>query len=344
MTAQGQGRTERRLAAILATGIGRREFIALLAGTVAGSSVGRAQKAKVYRIGFLFAGTLALRPQAREFWHTLQELGYEQGRNLEIETREARGEIERLPALASELVATNPDLIVAVTTPAVAAVKEATKTIPIVMAVVTDPVGSRFVKSLSRPETNITGPGAYLGDLTGKRMQLLRQLLPNVTILGMLWNERNSLNLRTAELASEVARTMGFSLKSLPLQTPAELTPLLDSSSKEHLDGIFVLGDSLMFDRRTEIVEFSIANRIPTFHTWPEEAIDGAFAAYGSRLSDEFRRTAYYVDKILRGASASELPVDQPTKFEFVINLKTAKSIGISISPAILLTADEVIE
>jgi putative tryptophan/tyrosine transport system substrate-binding protein len=327
----------------------RREFILLGCAAVAQPLAVRAQQAlnpqqkKSYRVGFLFAGTLAVRPQAQAFWKTLHGLGYVEGKNLIIEVREARGELDRLPKLASELVDTRPDVIVAVTTPAVAAVQRSTHTVPIVMAVVLDPVGSGFAKSLAYPGSNITGPSGYLGDLTGKRIQLFKELLPELSILGILWNKGNYISTRVVQSAVEVASPLGISLKSLPIQAPAELASLLDRASKENLNGLFVAGDPLLFDRRADIIAFSIANRIPTFHTWPDEAVDGAFAAYGYRLSDDYRRAAYYVDKILKGAAPSELPIDQPTRFELVLNIKTAKSIGVAIPLSVLSTADELI-
>jgi putative ABC transport system substrate-binding protein len=329
----------------------RRDFIKVVAGSAAtwpvatrAQQLSNPQQQKVYRVGFLFAGTIALRPQAQEFWKALRELGYVEGKNLIVEIREARGELGRLPALALQLVGTKPDVIVAITTQAVAAAQQATQTIPIVMAIVTDPVGSGFAKSLAHPGTNITGPSGYLGDLTGKRLQMFKELVPELNALGILWNERNTVNSRSVKLAEGAARLLGISLKSLPLQTSAELTTQLDNASKEYLNGLFVLGDPLLFDQRANIIAFSVANRIPTFHTWPEEAVDGGFVAYGYRLGDEYRRAASYVDKILKGAAPSELPIEQPTKFQFVINMKTARSIGIAVPPAILSSADEVIE
>jgi putative tryptophan/tyrosine transport system substrate-binding protein len=256
---------------------------------------------------------------------------------------DCRNALDRLPKLASELVDTRPDVIVAVTTPTVAAVQRSTHTVPIVMAVVLDPVGSGFAKSLAYPGSNITGPSGYLGDLTGKRIQLFKELLPELSILGILWNKGNYISTRVVQSAVEVASPLGISLKSLPIQAPAELASLLDRASKENLNGLFVAGDPLLFDRRADIIAFSIANRIPTFHTWPDEAVDGAFAAYGYRLSDDYRRAAYYVDKILKGAAPSELPIDQPTRFELVLNIKTAKSIGVAIPLSVLSTADELI-
>jgi putative tryptophan/tyrosine transport system substrate-binding protein len=222
-------------------------------------------------------------------------------------------------------------------------VQRSTHTVPIVMAVVWDPVGSGFAKSLAHPGSNITGPFGYLGDLTGKRIQLFKELLPELSILGILWNKGNVINTRIVQLAVEVASPLGISLKSLPFQAPAELASLLDRASNENLNGLLVLGDPFLFDRRADIIAFSIANRIPTFHAWPDEAVDGAFAAYGYRQSDDYRRAAYYVDKILKGAAPSELPIDQPTKFELVLNIKTAESIGVAIPLSVLSRADELI-
>jgi putative ABC transport system substrate-binding protein len=322
----------------------RREFLVLLgAASALCTQFARAQQ-KARRIGFLFGGTLALRPQAQEFWHTLQQLGYVEGKNIQVEVREAQGKVDRLPELASEIVATHPDVLVAVTSPAVAAAKGATKTIPIVMAVVADPLGLGFVQSLARPGANVTGPSLNNNELAGKRMQLLKEMLPDLSVAGILWNETNPQNAALVRLTEQAARSIGIPLRSLPLRTPADLKVVLESAFEQHLSAILVVGDAITFDRRGEIIAFSIARRIPTLHGFPEEAVDGALAAYGPSLRDDYRRAAYYVDKILKGATPSNLPVEEPTKFEFVLNQSTARKLGLTIPPSIILRADEVIE
>jgi putative ABC transport system substrate-binding protein len=262
----------------------RREFITVLGGTAAlWALTAHAQQAadpqKVYRIGFLFAGTIALRPQAQEFWRKLQELGYIAGKNSIAVIREARGDVDRLPKLAAEIADTQPDVIVAVTSPAIAAAKMATKTIPIVMIVVSDPVGLGFVKSLAQPGTNITGPSSLQIEIIQKRVQLIKEMLPELSILGMLWNEKNPTNPSMLRLAEQAATALRIPFRSFPVGAPEGLKSALDKASEEHVSALLVAGDALLFDRRTDVIAFSLANRIPTLHTLPEEAGDGAVAA-----------------------------------------------------------------
>jgi putative tryptophan/tyrosine transport system substrate-binding protein len=328
----------------------RRHFITLLGSAAATWPLAvRAQQQAntpkgTYRIGFLFSGTIALRPQVQDFWRTLQQLGYIEGRNIKIEVREARGLLDRLPGLASEIVATHPDVIVAVTSPATAAVKMATQDIPIVMAIVSDSLGSGFVKSLARPEANITGPSLFSNELTGKRVELIKEMLPDLTVLGLLWNENSAQNASIARLAEQAANSIRVVLRSLPIRAPVDLKATLDKAFNEHLSAILIANDAVTFDHRADIIAFSLTKRIPTFHTFPEEALDGALVSYGPKLSDEYRRAAVYVAKILAGAAPTDLPVDQAAHFEFVLNMKTANAIGVTIPTSILLRANEVIE
>ena len=329
----------------------RRQFISLLGGAAAAWPIAarsqqrtNAQTQKVYRIGFLFAGTIALRPQAQEFWRKLQELGYIEGKNLVSEIREARGDVDRLPQLASEIVDTHPDVIVAVTSAASAAAKMATQTIPIVMAIVPDPIGLGLVESLPRPGTNITGPSSLAIETIPKRVQLIKEMLPELSILGMLWNAKVASNRSMFQSAEQAARSLGVPLRSFPVQGPEDLQPTLDTVSEGHVSALLVAGDLLLFDRRADVIAFSLASRIPTFHTWPEEADDGAVAAYGPEIADQYRQAAVYVAKILAGTAPADLPVDQATRFQLVLNMKTAKAIGLKIPDAIFLRADKVIE
>jgi putative ABC transport system substrate-binding protein len=330
--------------------IGRREFITLLGGAAAWPMTARAQQRpkaqmpKAYRIGFLFAGTLSLRPQAHEFWRKLQQLGYVEDKDFIAEIREARGDFSQLPKLATEIVGTHPDVIVAVTPPAIAAAKEATQTIPIVMAIISDPVGLGFVKSLAHPGANITGSLTLQTELYPKRVQLINETLPALSLMGMLWNEKSASNRIALQLSEQAARSLGIQLRSFPVRAPEDLKSALNGAFGEKVSGLLVAGDPLIFDRRADVIALSLAMRIPTFHTLPEEAVDGAVAAYGAELADEYRRAAVYVDKILAGAAPADLPVEQPTHFQFVLNNKTAKAIGLHIPDSILLRADRVIE
>jgi ABC-type uncharacterized transport system, periplasmic component len=260
------------------------------------------------------------------------------------EIREARGDVARLPELASEIVDTHPDVIVAVTSAATAAAKMATQTIPIVMAIVPDPIGLGLVNSLAQPGTNITGSSSLATETIPKRVQLIKEMLPELSILGMIWNANAASNRSMVQSAEQAARSLGVQLRSLSVQGPEDLQPTLNKVSEERLRALLVAGDSLLFDRRADVIAFSLASRIPTFHTWPEEAVDGAVAAYGAEIADEYRQAAVYVAKILAGAAPSDLPVNQAMRFQFVLNMKTAKAIGLKIPDVILLRADKVIE
>jgi len=324
----------------------RRNFITLLGGAAAWPLAAGAQQAeRVQRVGFLFAGTLALRPQAQEFWRTLNKLGYVEGKNVVIEVREAQGKIEELPKLAYELVGTHPDVVVAVTTPGVAAAKKATQSIPIVMAIVADPLGAGFVKNFGRPEANITGPSYTISpDIVGKRMELFKEMLPERSSIGILWSASNKLSADLVPVAERAGRSLDTPTLSLPFGGPADLKAGLDRALAAHVSAILVMADPATFDHRREIIDFSLANRIPTFHAFPEETSDGALAAYGASLSEEYRRAAIYVGKILKGAIPADLPVDQATDFKFSINLTTAKALGLTVPPSLLARADDVIE
>ena len=249
----------------------RREFVTLLGSAAATWPLrARAQADRIQRVGFLFAGTLALRPQAKEFWRAMQELGYIEGKNVVIEVREAQGKIEQLSTLAYELVSTSPDVLVAVTTPGVAAAKNATQNIPIVMAIVADPLGSGFVKNLARPEANITGPSYTISpDIVGKRMQLFKEMLPEHSVIGILWSAKNELTANLVELAERAGRSLDTPTLSLSFEGPANLKPVLERALAAHVNAILVMADPATFDHRREIIDFSLANRIPTFSCFP---------------------------------------------------------------------------
>jgi putative tryptophan/tyrosine transport system substrate-binding protein len=331
--------------------IGRREFVATFGGLAAAWPLAagaeqrkNTQEKKIYRIGFLFGGTIALRPQAQEFWRKLQELGYIEGKNIVAEIREAHGDIDRLSKLASELVETHPDVIVAVTPPAVAATKVATQTIPIVMAIVSSPVELGYVESLARPGSNITGPSPIHNEIAAKRVQLIKEMIPELSVVGILWNEKNPTNALRVQLAEQAAKSLSIQIRSFPMRAPEDLKPVLHKVVEEHIGALLVEGDALFFDRRADVIAFSLASRIPTFHVWPEEATDGAVAAYGPELADQYRQAAVYVVRILAGAAPADLPVDQASRFQFVLNMKTAKAIGLKIPASTLLRADKIIE
>jgi putative ABC transport system substrate-binding protein len=324
----------------------RREFIGLISVAAAWPLAARAQRSdRVRRVGFLFAGTISLRPQAQEFWRALGQLGYIEGRNLTIEVREARGDWEQLPKLASELVALRPDVIVAVTAPALVAVSNATQDIPIVMAIVGDPLGHGFVKSLAHPEGNITGAASSISfDIVSKRLELLKQMLPSGSVVGILWNPLTKTEVGAFTVAEGAAKSMGLATKLITVAGASDLEAAFDRIFEARVNAVFVMSDPVTFDHRREIIEFALANKIPMFHSYPDEAAEGALAAYGNRLSREYRRPAVYVAKILDGVAVADLPIDQASTYEFAINLKTAEAIGFTFPPAVLALADEVIE
>ena len=301
------------------------------------------QTQKVYRVGFLFAGTLAQRPQAQGFWEGLRELGYIPGKNVLIEVREAEGKLERLPQLAQELVNSKPDVIVAVTPAALSAAQKATAAIPIVMAIVGASVQLGFVKNPARPEGNITGPSMSFENLNEKRLQLFQEMLPNVKRIGLLWNARNT-SQTGIEPVEATARSLGLQVQPLLFQGPDNLESVLTTSIRGKYEALFVISDPVTFDRRASIIAFAAAHRLPSFHVFPEEAFDGGLAAYGSNLRAEYRRVAPYVARLLKGAKPADLPVEQATNFELIINMKTARLLGVTIPQSVLLRADRVIE
>lgn len=302
------------------------------------------QSQKIYRVGFLFSGTLATRPQAQAFWRGLSELGYIEGKNVAIEIREGKGQNAKMPELAAELVSWKPDVIVAVTTTAALAAQQASRSIPIVFAVVSDPIGSGLVKSLARPEANITGVSNNLDLLGPKQLQLLKEVLPKTYRVGLLWNARSQQNVQMVKKLEGTAPGLGMELRSFPIREPNEVPAVLASAARESPHAIFVLADQITFDHRRAIISAASTAGIPTIHTWPEEAADGGLVAYGPSLVDQYHRAASYVDKILKGVKTSNLPVEAPNRYELVVNAKTAKALGIAIPQSILLRADKVID
>lgn len=321
----------------------RRDTVLGLLALGAGPLLTEAQQArKVPKIGFLFAGTLAQRPQVEGFFQGLKALGYIEGQNITFERREAEGKTERLPQLAQELAALQPDVIVAVTAPAATAAQKATRTIPIVILVISDPVGSGFVQSLARPGGNITGTSNNSIEVSRKRVQLLKEIIPSLSRVAVLWNPLHPATAAAAKETELGAVALGIKVESLGYNGPNELQAALTKATRAQ--AVLIMGDSVTFDRREWIAGFAVAHRLPVFSTWPEEAQDGSLAAYGPSLREEYRRGAAYVDKILRGTKPAELPIEEPTKYELTINLKTAKAIGITVPQTVLLHADRVIE
>jgi putative tryptophan/tyrosine transport system substrate-binding protein len=214
------------------------------------------------------------------------------------------------------------------------------------MAIVSDPLGNGFVQSLARPEANVTGPSFTVShEIVGKRMQLLKEMIPARSVIGILWNaKRGPAVAALIPLVEQAGRSLNTATISLPIEGPAGLKAGLQSALAAHVNALLVMTDPVTFDHRREIIDFSLAKRLPTFHSFPEEAADGALAAYGASLSQEYRRAAHYVGKILKGAAPADLPIDQATRFQFAINLKTAKALGLTVPEGLILAADQVIE
>jgi ABC-type uncharacterized transport system substrate-binding protein len=325
-----------------------RELIVALVLVTAPLTADAQPAAKIYRIGLLgsYSPTSPTANAAlwEAFFQGLRELGYVEGRNILIEGRFYGDQTERLPALAAELVRLNVDVIVTQSPPAPEATQRATSTIPIVFAVHQDPVGSGLVASLARPGRNVTGLSTLAPELVGKRLQLLKEAVPGISRVAVLSNPAipsQALELREAEIA---ARSLKVQLQVLQARAPSDFASASSAMTKDRAGGLIALGGALFFAHRTRIVELAAQSRLPAIYNSKEFAEAGGLMAYGPNLRENFRRAATYVDKILKGAKPGDLPVEQPTKFEFIVNLKTAKALGLTIPPSLLLRADRVIE
>ena len=302
------------------------------------------QPTKVPRIGYLTAASLsAIAERTEAFRQGLRELGYVEGKNIVIEWRFSEGKADRLPALAAELVRLKVDIIVsagpAVTRPA----KEATATIPIVMAFDNDPVGNGFVASLARPSGNITGLSTLAPEISGKQVELLKEIvskLSRVAVLGTSTNPGNARALKEIEVA---AGAFGVKLQYLDVRGAKDIETVFRAASKGRADAVLVLTGPVLVINRKQVIDLAVKNRLPATYYRSEFVEDGGLMSYGVNIADLDRRAATYVDKILKGAKPADLPVEQPTKFELVINLKAAKQIGLTIPPNVLARADKVI-
>ena len=327
----------------------RRFLLTSLAGGLAVPLMAEAQQAaKVPRIGFL-ALNLAPNPHLHEaFRQGLRDLGYVEGRNLEIEYRDAEGKLERLPALAAELVALKVDVIVTRGgTPTALAAKQATKTLPIVFASVPDPVTDGLVTNLARPGGNITGSSNLNPELVGKCLEQLKQAVPGVTQVAVLWQPGAVGNRTETDMlkgAGVAARALGVRLQFVEARGPADFDRAFSDMTRARGRALTVLGSAMFFSERRRLVDLAAKNRLPVVNPQREFVEVGGLMSYGPDLADLFRRAATYVDKILKGAKPAALPVEQPTKFELVINLKTAKALGLTVPPSLLARADHVIE
>ena len=323
----------------------RRTFMALvLGGLLAAPLSAEAQAGKVYRVGYMGA-TTPLPHIWESFLTELRARGWIEGRNIIFERRFSEGKHERLPDLAAELVRLNVDVIVTSTTLPTLSAKNATTTIPIVMAAVGDPVGAGLVGSLARPGGNITGLSLLNPATGGKRVELLKGILPGATRLGVL-GLRDPTNPWTALMVREIevaARTLGMQLQRLEVERPTDFEAAFGAATRGRAAVLLVLEDGLMFAHMATIVGLAAKSRLPAAYGLREFVDAGGLMSYGASAPDLFRRAATYVDRILKGAKPADLPVEQPTKFELVINLKTAKALGLTIPPSVLGRADEVI-
>jgi putative ABC transport system substrate-binding protein len=306
--------------------------------------VAAAQKpAKPYRVGYLETG--AVRPRAWEaFRERLRQLGYVEGQTVAFEVRWADGQLDRLPELAAELVRLKVDAIVTAGSPAARAAKNATTSIPIVMATGGDPVALGLVATLARPGGNVTGLTTLSRELSGKRLQLLREALPRVSRMGMLWHRTSDIDALTRRQTEEVAQALGIPLKAHGVAGPDDFDGALGAIVAERAGAVLVATSPMFFGHRHLLAELALKHRLPTIFAFREYAEAGGLMAYGPSYTELFQRAAGYVDKVLKGARPADLPVEQPTKFELVINLKTTRALGLTIPPAVLARVSEIIQ
>ena len=329
----------------------RRTFLGTLAGGLLAAPLaavaqpaGKQQPGKMYRIGYLFLGAQPSEPQKQQAWPTLRESGYVEGGNLVVERRFAAGRRERLAAFASELVAWKPDVILAHGGQAAQEASRATYVIPTVIMGAGDPVGTGLAKSLARPGGNITGVSEDSTELSPKRLELLREAVATASRVAVLWNAADpAMNLRYRKIEA-AAKTMHIEIRSLSVRAPEDFEDAFAAMRRDRPHAMLIVTDALIRLNSKRVVEFAAANQLPAIYEIRDPVGDGGLMSYGPNLPNLFARTAYYIEKILKGAKPGDLPVEQPTKFELTINLKTAKALGLTISPSLLQRADQVVE
>jgi len=328
----------------------RRQFLSLLGGAallpLAGLDTVRAQQSsKIRRIGFLGNSTAALEANLiGPFRQGLRDLGYQEGGNVQIEYRWADGNYQRFPKLIAELISSKVDVIVTAGTPASLAVKKATSSIPLVMIAVGEPVATGLVASLARPGGNITGVTSIAPEMEGKRLELLREVVPGISHIAVLWNAASPVQVIQERETRAAAQVLGVKMLSLGVRTREEIEDALAAIDKERPGALLVLADRLFLHHRTRIMDFATQRRLPGVHAYRELVEAGGLMSYGPSYADMHRRAAWYVEKILKGAKPADLPVERPTKFDLVVNVKAAKAIGLKIPESFLLRADQVIE
>lgn len=321
----------------------RRQFVALAGGALVvwPLHLHAQQSAKIWRIRFVAH-------RYEKFYDPLfsglRELGYVEGQNLIVERRYAEGHAERFKDFAQELVKLNVDAIIVVTTPAAMAARNETKTIPIIHPAAIDPVGSGLIASLAHPGGNVTGLAVLNAETSAKRVELLQEVLPGLSSGAVLWNSANPANSLAFRETESAGLKLGVKLVSQEVRSPGDFEGAFAAVSELHPDVLIVVQDALTLEYRKEIIEFTLRNKLPSMFVGKEWVEEGGLMSYGDRLPERYRRGAELVDKVLRGTKPADIPVEQPTTFELAVNLKTAKAIGLNLSPAFLARADLVIE
>jgi putative tryptophan/tyrosine transport system substrate-binding protein len=322
----------------------RRAFISLLSGAATWPLAARAQQpGKLPIIGFLGANPSIESQRVAAFVQRLRELGWIEGRTVSIEYRWAEGRSERYAENAAELVRLKVDVIVASTTPPSLAAKQATAVIPIVFAAATDPIGTGLVASLARPGGNVTGLATQMSDTIGKKLEFLREVVPDLRRLAIMANAGNPGSMLDMSEAEATARRLGLEVTTSEIRRAEDIAPAFEAF-RNRADALYLCPDPLMNTNRTRINILAVGARFPTMHGHREYVEAGGLMSYGPNLTSQFLRAADFVDKILRGAKPADIPVEQPTKFDLVMNLTTAKALGLDIPPTLLARADEVIE
>jgi putative tryptophan/tyrosine transport system substrate-binding protein len=324
----------------------RRFLLTSLAAVLAVPLGAEAQRAgRVHRIGFLGNSTAAFEANlVGPLLEGLRERGYVEGQNIVIEYRWAEGNYERFATLIAELLARNVEVIVTAGTPASLAVQKATMSVPLVMVAVGDPVATGLVASLARPGGNITGLTSTAEETEGKRLELLREVIPKLSHVAVFWNPENPILLVQLKEIRGAAQLLGIRVQVLEVRIPGELEETFKAIVRERPAALLVMGDRLFLHNRQRIIDFATKQRLPVVPVHPELVDAGGLMSFGASYPSMHRRAAYFVDRILKGAKAADLPVERPTTFELVINLKTAKALGLTIPPSLLARADQVIE
>jgi putative ABC transport system substrate-binding protein len=323
----------------------RREFITILSGATATWPFAARAEPKIPRVGYMGNSTQALEANLiGAFRDGLRELGYDEGRNIVIEYRWADGNYAQFPTLVAELIAAKVDVIVTAGTPAALAVKKATTTVPLVMVAVGDPVGTGLVPSLARPGGNLTGLSSIAPDLEGKRLELLREVVPTLSHVAVFFNLLNPFHVVSMRNAHTAAEAMGLKLQQHDIRKSEDLDDAFATIRKERPDGLLILADRVFLHNRQRMMDFTEEQRLPNVNAYTELVEAGGLMSYGPSYEDMHKRAAIYVNKIIKGAKPADLPIEQPSKFTFVINLKAAKILGVTIPPSLLTLADKVLE